>query len=124
MMIILSSTIIFHLMVLVGIIPYQMVWGGRLQSKSEMISFELVSILMNFLMLAIVVIHAKIVKLKIYPIALKIALWLMTVLFTLNTIGNLLSLNDLERYIFTPLTLLLAVFSFILASKKRVANRK
>ncbi|MFC2187869.1 hypothetical protein [Peijinzhouia sedimentorum] len=124
MMIILLATILFHFLVLLGIVPYQIVWGGRLQNQSEMINFELVSILLNFLMLAIVAIQAKIVKLKVHPIVVKIALWLMVFIFVMNTIGNIISLNDMERYIFTPLTLLLAIFSFILASKKRVKTHK
>ncbi len=124
MMIILLATILFHFLVLLGIVPYQIVWGGRLQNQSEMINFELVSILLNFLMLAIVAIQAKIVKLKVHPIVVKIALWLMVFIFVMNTIGNIISLNDIERYIFTPLTLLLAIFSFILASKKRVKTHK
>jgi len=122
-LIILSAAILFHLMVLVSIIPYQMVWGGRLQSKKEMINFELVSILLNFLMLAIVAIHAKIIKLKVHPTIVKIALWLMVFIFMMNSIGNLLSLNEMEKYIFTPLTTLLAIFSFTLASKKRLVRK-
>ncbi len=106
-----------------SIIPYQMVWGGRLQSKKEMINFELVSILLNFLMLAIVAIHAKIIKLKVHPTIVKIALWLMVFIFMMNSIGNLLSLNEMEKYIFTPLTTLLAIFSFTLASKKRLVRK-
>ena len=122
-LIILSAAILFHLMVLVSIIPYQMVWGGRLQSKKEMINFELISILLNFLMLAIVAIHAKIIKLKVHPTIVKIALWLMVFIFMVNSIGNLLSLNEMEKYIFTPLTSLLAIFSFTLASKKRLVRK-
>ena len=122
MMIILLATILFHFSVLSGIVPYQIVWGGRLQNQSEMIQFELVSILLNFLMFAIVAIQARVIKLRVHPIVVKIALWLMVFIFVMNTIGNIISLNDLERYIFTPLTLLLAIFSFILASKKRVTS--
>jgi hypothetical protein len=118
LMLILSVTIIFHLLVLVGLIPYEIVWGGRLQNQTEMINFEIGSILLNFLMLAIVAIHADIIKLQVHRIVVKIALWLMVVIFALNTVGNLLSLNEMERIIFTPLTLLLAIFSFILAMKK------
>ncbi len=75
-------------------------------------------------MLCIVAIQAKVIKLKIHPIVLKIALWLMVFIFAMNTIGNILSLNDMERYIFTPITLLLTIFSFILASKKRMVTQK
>jgi hypothetical protein len=123
-MLILLATIFFHWLVLFEIIPYEIVWGGRLNNQSEMIKFELVSILLNVLMLCIVAIQAKVIKLRIHPIVLKIALWLMVFIFAMNTIGNILSLNDMERYIFTPITLLLTIFSFILASKKRMVTQK
>lgn len=51
---ILSIIIIFHLLVLAGIIPYKIVWGGRLESTTDMMRFEVVSIGINLLMLAIV----------------------------------------------------------------------
>lgn len=75
-------------------------------------------------MLCIVAIQAKVIKLRIHPIVLKITLWLMVFIFAMNTISNIMSLNDMERYIFTPITLLLTIFSFILASKKRIVTQK
>jgi hypothetical protein len=43
------------------------------------------------------------------------ALWFMTGLFLLNTIGNVTSNNKVEQKFFTPITILLAIFSLILA---------
>jgi hypothetical protein len=43
------------------------------------------------------------------------SLWLMTGLFLLNTLGNALSKNKLEKRLFTPVTILLAIFSLTLA---------
>ncbi len=40
---------------------------------------------------------------------LRVALWLMAVLFLLNTVGNVFSNDRLEQMLFTPVTLLLAV---------------
>lgn len=44
-----------------------------------------------------------------------IALWLMTGLFLLNILGNVVSKNKFERLVFTPITILMAIFSLILA---------
>jgi len=115
LLIIFSGVIIFHVLVLSGIVPFDMVWGGRLQSKAQMISFELTSIAINIMMLAIVSIHAGVVKVNINKKVLKTALWLMFVLFLFNTVGNLLSENMMEKIIFTPLTILLSVFCLRLA---------
>lgn len=110
--------IIFHLLVLMGIIPFDIVWGGRLKSKDEMIPFEITSIALNSVMLGIVMMQAGLLKVNVKPIVfLKVAFWCMFVLFAINTVGNILSNNELERLIFTPLTFLLAVFSLRLAIK-------
>lgn len=115
LLIILSLTVIFHLLVIVGIIPFQIVWGGRLKDSSQMLSFEIISIAINLIMIAVVGIYAGILKLKINWMIIKYALWIMFVLFFINTIGNVFSKNYTEKLIFTPLTFLLSVFSLRLA---------
>ncbi len=67
-------------------------------------------------MLQIVLIRAGYFKLKINPVIIKIALWIMAFLFLLNTIGNLFSENDFEKIAFTPLTLILAILCIRLAT--------
>jgi hypothetical protein len=108
---------LFHVLVLLGIIPFDIVWGGRLKSQEEMIPFEITSIALNSVMLGIVMMQAGLLKVNVKPIVLKVAFWCMFVLFAINTVGNIFSNNELERLIFTPLTLLLAVFSLRLALK-------
>jgi hypothetical protein len=48
----------------------------------------------------------------------------MAGLFFLNTIGNLLSNNQLEKILFTPLTTILFVFSLRLAIDKPASIEK
>jgi len=115
LLIIFSIVIFFHALVLTDIIPFDMVWGGRLTSKEQMIAFELTSITINILMLVMVAIQADLIKMNINKKVLKAVFWLMFVLFLFNTIGNLLSDNELEKIIFTPLTILLSFFCLRLA---------
>jgi hypothetical protein len=117
LLIIFILIMLFHVLVLLGIIPFDIVWGGRLKSKDEMIPFEITSIALNSVMLGIVMMQAGLLKVNVKPIVLKIAFWCMFVLFAINTVGNIFSNNELERLIFTPLTLLLSVFSLRLAIK-------
>lgn len=115
---ILSLVIVFHLLVIVGVIPFDIVWGGRLKDRSQMLSFEAVSVFINLIMLAVVAIYARILKVKINLLVIKIALWVMFILFLVNTIGNLFSSNETEKIVFTPLTFLLSLFSLRLAIGK------
>lgn len=117
MVVIFGLTLIFHVLVLSGIIPYSVVWGGRLQSEADMHRFEAVSILINAFFLFIVLIKMRLIRLSIPSRLVSFVMWFMVGIFALNTIGNLFSVNAWERIIFTPVTLLLSAAAFILARK-------
>jgi hypothetical protein len=111
---ILSMVIVFHVLVLTGVIPFQMVWGGRLSERQEMFVFEAISILLNALMLLAVGLHTGLFRLSVNRKITTVALWLMVILFLVNTVGNLFSNNRTEMII-TPLTLILGLLSLRLA---------
>ncbi len=100
---------IFHLLVLSGMVPYDIVWGGRLKNETQMYRFEIVSLSINLLLLAVTLIKAGYLKSRISRRIINSFLWIFAVLFTLNTLGNLMSANIFETIIFTPLTLLSAL---------------
>ncbi|RYD56281.1 MAG: hypothetical protein EOP56_13185 [Sphingobacteriales bacterium] len=116
---ILSLVIIFHILVLTGVIPYNIVWGGRLQTKEQMVKFETMSILINIFMIAIVAVHAGYLQLPVNRTVIRIILWLLAGLFAMNTIGNLLSTNSFEMLVFTPVTLVLSLLFIRLVIVKR-----
>lgn len=111
----LVALVIFHLLLLTGIVPYDMVWGGRLNSAEEMQQFELMSIVINAIMILFVVLRMGWLKMPVSNLIPRIAMWLMVVLFAFNTLGNILSQNEFEKLVFTPLTLILALLSLRLA---------
>lgn len=113
--IMLSAVLIFHFLVLFKIIPYSIVWGGRLKSDKQMYRFEVVSIFTNLFFLAVVAAYSGILFSDIPASIITILLWIMAALFALNTFGNLLSKNKWEKIIFTPMTLILTIFCITLA---------
>jgi hypothetical protein len=115
LLILLSLFLLFHFIIILKIIPYNVVWGGRLKSDKEMYRFELVSIIVNSLFLIIVLVQANFLAINIPTKIITAALWLMTVLFLLNAVGNAMSKNKLEPRLFAPLTIIMALFSLILA---------
>jgi hypothetical protein len=119
LMIILSLVVMFHLLIVVRAIPFSIVWGGRLENTSQMYLLEAVSIIINLVMLGIVAIHGGFLKLSIKQVIVQMALWLMFVLFLLNTVGNYSSQNQFERAVFTPLTLLLSILCLTQVLTKR-----
>jgi uncharacterized membrane protein len=114
-MILLGLSVIFHLCVLFKIIPYKLVWGGRLNNDQQMYRFEVVSILVNVVFLFIGAWRGGFIRLETPAIVLLISLWAMAAIFLLNTFGNLMAKNKLERNIFTPLTLISSVLCGYLA---------
>ena len=99
----------FHLLVLTGIVPYSIVWGGRLTSVADMRSFELASILVNAVLICTVAVKARHLHRAVSVMVANVVLWIFTVLFFLNTIGNLLAKATIETVVFTPVTAVLAL---------------
>ncbi|MCX6179052.1 MAG: hypothetical protein NT163_06780 [Chlorobiales bacterium] len=119
MVIIFLAGIVFHLLVLSGIVSYQMVWGGRLRSSSEMLWFEVVSVGLNFGFLVVALAESGVLMIRGSGKVLKIIVWVMVGVFCVKIIGNIASINSAEKMIFTPVTGLLAVLSFVLAVSKK-----
>lgn len=118
MLIILSMVILFHVLVLIQIIPYTIVWAGKIDNLKEMRLFELVSIIINVLMIIIIAIKGNYINLKIPENLIRIFLWLLVVLFSLNTIGNLFAKSSFETIVFTPLTFIMAILCFRIVMEK------
>lgn len=115
-----SLVIVFHFLVLAQVIPYKIVWGGRLESDTQMIRFEVISIALNLIMLTLVAINSGYLKWEIGRRWIQPGMWIMVALFLFNTVGNLFAINDWERWIFTPLTFLLTMFSLRLAIESNI----
>ena len=108
-----SLTIVFHTFVMMKIIPYAIVWGGRLKNDAAMYKFEAVSLVLNTTFLFVVLLKSTYLNIQVPITILDTILWVMAGLFLLNTIGNLMSKNRMERLLFTPITLILSLFLFI-----------
>jgi membrane protease YdiL (CAAX protease family) len=106
----LSMVILFHLLIIIEMVPYKIAWGGKLQTDGQMYVFEGFSILINLFLLFILLIKGKYIKPQLSERTIKIVLWIFLILFILNTIGNLFANTHLER-IFALLTL---IFSFLI----------
>lgn len=113
-----SVILVFQLLLLFGVIPYKYTWGGRLKSREEATVMVSVSICVNVLFLGAILLKAGYLKWNIPALFLQIALWMIVIVFGLNTIGNLFAYEPLERYLATPVTLLLTILGFKIATEK------
>ncbi|WP_045464637.1 hypothetical protein [Sporocytophaga myxococcoides] len=109
---------LFHLSIIVKLIPYEITWGGRLKSDIEMYVFETISILINLLLFSILLIKGRYVKEYLSMKVVDIILWIFIILFGLNTIGNILAETIFEKF-FTLLTLAFAMLLWIILNKDK-----
>ncbi len=103
LIVIYSIIIVFHICILLKIIPYDITWGGRLQNDQEMYVFETTSIAINLFLIWILLMKGDFVKFKFPVKAIHIILWIFVVVFALNTVGNIFAKTLLEKA-FTLLT--------------------
>jgi len=106
--------LVVHFCVLLRIIPYDIVWGSRLKTHSQMIRFEIISIFLTILFILIVLTKMQVVNI-IPKNTLPYIFWIMALIFALNIIGNISSKSNWERYLFSLLALMNLIFSVYLA---------
>ena len=115
-----AAVTLFHLAVLIKIIPYEITWGGKLKNDAEMYLFESISILINLFLAYVLLVKGEYVSKLISTEVVNIILWVFLFIFGLNTLGNILAETLFEK----SLSLLTLVFTFLLwnilkKSKKR-----
>ncbi len=117
MFVLLGVLLTFHVMILSGVIPYDVVWAGKLKSYDEMIRFETVSILINSVMLFVFVMKYRLLRNERNNKIIDFIIWIFAALFLLNTVGNLFSESTLELILGTALTLLSAILCVVIVKK-------
>jgi hypothetical protein len=116
---ILGALLVFHFLIITGLIPYDQVWAGRLQSKSELLYFEGISIAVNTFMVFVLLIKYRFESLKKEPRIINWVIWLFALFFLLNTMGNLFAKSIWELIFGTLVTAALTVSCIYIAKRKR-----
>lgn len=92
-----ASLIAFHTSVLLKILPYDIVWGGKVKSDSEMYTLESVSLMITIVLLLTILIKSNYLKAFLPEKIVNVILWVFVLLFVFNTITNLLAENYIEK---------------------------
>lgn len=119
LIILLSLLLIFHVLVLFHLIPFQIIWGGQLENAPEnLMLLEIVALAVTVLFIIIVLQKMRLMKIGESRRIINIGIWAIFAYMILNTAGNIASSIELETMIFAPLTLLLAFFALRLRIEK------
>ena len=111
--------ILFHLSIIVGIIffdyvPLEFLWGGRMETAKELLKFEIISFIVMAVCLFFVLVKSGRIYLPWLSGAITIVLWILFILFLLNTIGNILAETTFEQ-LFAIITVFLSILCLRLA---------
>ncbi len=106
--IILIIGLVFHLCVVSKIIPYTIAWGGRLQNDTEMYVFEAISMIIQLFLIFILLMKGNKINYKFSNKVINCILWIYSILFLLNTVGNIFAVTTLEKF-FALITIVLSI---------------
>ena len=110
---------IFHVLVLLKVIPADIVWGGQIQGvPANLLTLEIVALLVTAFFILIVAAKLGYLQAGRLSGAINVGLWLIFAYLLLNTLGNLASGISFEKLLFAPITILLALCALRLAIEK------
>lgn len=98
---------VFHFLILLKIVPYNIAWGGRIENDEQMYVFEALSIAINGFLFFILLVKGSYVESGFWARNANAVLKVYAVLFLANTLGNLFAATDFEK-LFAVITLLFA----------------
>lgn len=105
-----------QLLAAAGVFPVSMLWGGR-QTELTM-TMRLTSVVAAVILGAFIYIircRAGLVGSVPPPTVIRIAAWVVTGYMVLNTLGNFASVSSVERFLFGPMTIVMAVACLVVA---------
>ena len=106
---------IMHMLVLIGTLPADFVWGGGVTSDARLNLLEGLALLVLALFAWIVALRARIIGTGKPGLGVRIGAWVVFAYMTLNILGNLASGASLERLLFAPATIVLALLALRVA---------
>ncbi len=119
---IMGAVVLFHLLVIAGVFPTTIVWGGRITDPQQVVAMEVVSILIILVAAAVIALRWQSLASGEPSLLWAIGTWVLVGLFAINTVGNLFAKTPFERFAMTPLTFLLGLLALRLAMESVAAH--
>jgi hypothetical protein len=110
---------LFHILVLFGIFPADIVWGGQIRGvQANLVTLETIALIVTALFMIIIAAKLGYIQAGKLSGAVNIGVWLIFAFLLLNTLGNLASGVTFESLFAAPLTIILALCALRLALEK------
>lgn len=108
---------VFHVLVLLNVISFKLVWGGRIESRNQLVVMESISFFVNVFLFWIIAQRGAYFRKQWSDKNLRVTLYIMSFMFLLNTLGNAVAIHAFEKYVFGSLTFVSSIFCLRLAIK-------
>jgi hypothetical protein len=110
---------LIQLLLAAGILPVSMAWGGRQSELTLGLRIgSIVAVVILGFFLYVIRARAGLIGNSPPTTAIKVFSWVITAFMVLNTLGNLTSVSNIERLVFTPITLLLVASCAVVSLSK------
>lgn len=114
----LSVVILLHLGILFQLIPYDIVWAGKIDSLEAMYLLETVSLILNGTLMLVLYLKLKHLKQAMPTPVVDVILWIYVVIFGLNSLGNLFAQTLFELIFGTLFTLVMMYLCWVVVKKE------
>ncbi len=112
----LGLVMVFDVLVIVGVLPSDIVWGGQLgDSAATRVILESVALVVALLFAVVIAAKVGYLQAGAFGRVVTVGVWVICGFFILNTLGNLASGASFEKLIFAPVTVVLAILAWRVA---------
>lgn len=97
-LVILVGYCVLHLLVLFQLVPYNIVWGGKIESINTIYVLEGVAFVILLFLGVVLLMKNRIIKPVFIDKTIKRILLIFAVFFIINTVGNLIAETMIEKF--------------------------
>jgi hypothetical protein len=102
---------VFHILVLLKILPSSIVWAGRIgESKADLLVLEALSLIVTLLFVVIIAAKVGYIKVGRFKRVVDTVVWVVFAYTLLSVAANLASPVSFENVVLAPVSLLLTLF--------------
>ncbi len=114
-----AGMLVFHVLVLAGVAPYEIVWGSMIKGRDQIFVPETIAVLLTaaFAFVESAASGLIPVKGKLWSVLA----WCVFGYIALNVAGNLASPNMTEKILFTVIAAVQATLAFLIAFPRKTA---
>ena len=110
---------VFHILVLLRVLPADIVWGGAIQNSTKnLVPLETISLVVTLLFAVVIAAKAGFIKAFRFQTAVNIGIWVVFAILLLSMLANFASGVAFENLIFAPIAVVLAFCAYRLAIEK------